>query len=153
MRFERTSLSKRFLTKIALVRTNTCMCSSMSFQIKRIIESFTTEGTQVSFCIRMTFHMSIQKSLKAKHFCAQTTLKLCRIRFGSNRSKFFICRLNLWAYFWSRHWVFNSVSSIYDFDWHVGWYAKPLRDNLNPHLQRWNIAYIFFIIGSVMDGS
>lgn len=146
-------MSKRFLTKIALVGTNTCMCSSMSFQIKRIVESFTTEGTQVSFCIRVTFHMPIQKSLKTKHFCAQATLKLCRIRFWSNRSKFFICRLNLRAYFGSRHWIFDSVSSIDDFDWHVGRYAKPLGDNLNPHLQRWNIADIFFIIGRIMDGS
>ena len=35
------------------------MCSSMSFQIKSVIESLATEGTQVSFCITMAFHVPV----------------------------------------------------------------------------------------------
>ena len=39
---------------------HTCVGSRMSFQIKSIIESLATEGTQVSFGIAVAFHVSIQ---------------------------------------------------------------------------------------------
>jgi len=76
VRFKRASLGKRLLTKIASIRTNTCMCSGVPFQVKCIIETFPTKRTEIAFCIRMTFHVPIEKSLKAKCFCTHSTLKL-----------------------------------------------------------------------------
>lgn len=39
------------------------MSTRVSFQIESIVESFTTEGTEISFDITVTFHVSIKKSL------------------------------------------------------------------------------------------
>lgn len=35
------------------------MCSSVSFQVKCVIETFAAERAQVSFDVTMTFHMSV----------------------------------------------------------------------------------------------
>lgn len=43
VRFKWTTLGKRFLTQIALVRPDTCVCSSMSLQVKRVIETLSAE--------------------------------------------------------------------------------------------------------------
>lgn len=46
----------------------------MSFQIKSVIESFPTEGTQVSLHLAMTLYVAVQHALQAKSFAAQFTI-------------------------------------------------------------------------------
>lgn len=41
----------------------TCMNSRVAFQIKGVVESFATEGAQVSFDVAVAFQVSIQESL------------------------------------------------------------------------------------------
>jgi hypothetical protein len=83
VRFQRAPLCKRFFAKITSIRTNTCMCSCVPFQIKGIIKPFTAKCTKITFGIRVALHMSIQQPLKAKHFCTHSALKLGGIRFWS----------------------------------------------------------------------
>lgn len=37
------------------------MCSSVSFQVKGVVEAFTTERTEVAFYFHVGFQMSLQK--------------------------------------------------------------------------------------------
>jgi len=83
VRFQRAPLCKRFFAKITPIRTNTCMCSCVPFQIKGIIKPFSAKCTKITFGIRVTLHVSIQQPLKAKHFCTHSALKLGGIRFWS----------------------------------------------------------------------
>ncbi len=46
------------------------MCSSMSFEIESIIETFLAECTQVPFNIAVIFHVSIHETLQLKSFLA-----------------------------------------------------------------------------------
>ena len=56
------------------------MCSSMSFQIKCIIETFATEGTKVSFSVTVTLHMPVKQPLQSENFGAESALEFGRIR-------------------------------------------------------------------------
>lgn len=66
VRLQRASLGKRFLAQIALVWANAGVCSGVSFQIERIVESFSAECAQVSLYIRVTLHVTIQQSLESE---------------------------------------------------------------------------------------
>ena len=95
------------------------MGSSMTFQIKRIIETFSTERTQVSFGIAVAFHVSIQQPLQGEDFGAESTLKFGGIRFWSGWRQFF-----LFAIWISGHWIFDAMATIDQFDWCIRWDAK-----------------------------
>lgn len=60
MGLQRASLGKGLVTVIAFVWTDSSMSSSVSLEVKGIIESFATEGTQVALDIRMTLEVSIE---------------------------------------------------------------------------------------------
>ena len=95
------------------------MGSSMTFQIKRIIETFSTERTQVSFGIAVAFHMSIQQPLQGEDFGAESTLKFGGIRFWSGWWQFFF--FAIWI---SGHWIFDAMTTIDQFNWCIRWDAK-----------------------------
>lgn len=76
MRLQRATLRKGFLAEIALVGTNASVCSRVSFQVKRIVETFATECAQVSLNIRVAFHVTIEQSLKSEVLRANTTNEL-----------------------------------------------------------------------------
>lgn len=66
VRLQRASLGKRFLAQIALVRANAGVCSGVSLQVERIVESFSAERAQISLHIRVTLHVTIQQSLESE---------------------------------------------------------------------------------------
>lgn len=70
MTLKRAPLGKRFLAQVTFIRTNTCVCPRMSLQIKCVVESLSAEGAQVSLCIAVTFHVSVQESLETEGLCA-----------------------------------------------------------------------------------
>lgn len=76
VRLERTSLSERLLTQITFVRSNTCMSSGMSLQIEGIVEALSAEGAQVSFDVRVTFHVTVEETLQIEAFTANVTSEL-----------------------------------------------------------------------------
>ena len=57
------AVAQKIIDAMDFLRFFTCMCSSVSFQVKSIIESFTTKCAQISFCITVALHVSIQQSL------------------------------------------------------------------------------------------
>ena len=93
----------------------------MPLQIKRVIETFATEGAQVALCIAMTFHMSIQKPLQGEDFVAHPAHELGRIGFRPGWWQSFIitlqCRIG-------GHWILNSVTAIDQLNRHIRWNSK-----------------------------
>lgn len=61
--FQGASLCEGFLTKITFVRSNACMCPSVSLQVESVVESLATEGTEVSLHVAVALHVSIEQSL------------------------------------------------------------------------------------------
>ena len=55
------------------------MCSSVSFQIECVIESFSAESAQVSFAVAVTLHVPVEKPLQGEHLGANPALELGRI--------------------------------------------------------------------------
>lgn len=59
VRFQRTALCEGLLTKIALVRPNTSVCSCVSLKIEGIVETLPTESAEVAFDITVTLHVTV----------------------------------------------------------------------------------------------
>jgi len=74
--FQGTTLGERFLTEIALVGSNSCMSSCVSFQVEGVVEALSTEGTKIAFHITVALHVSVEKSLQAETFLADFALEL-----------------------------------------------------------------------------
>lgn len=83
------------------------MCTRMSLQIECVIETFSTKSAQISFNIRVTFHMSIEKTLQVERFIANLTMELISIIF------------NYWCHGLLRHWLFftNTSRNILNCQW------------------------------------
>jgi len=77
-------LSEGFLTQSTLVRPDSGVRASMSFQIERIVESLAAEGAQIAFDVRMTFHVPIEQSLQCEALGAQSAreFRIGRRRIG-----------------------------------------------------------------------
>lgn len=58
------------------------MGACVSLQVKRIVESFTTESAQVPFNIRMTFHVSVKKALQGETLTANAAHELVAFFIG-----------------------------------------------------------------------
>ena len=48
----------------------TCVSSSMSLEVKCVVETFSTEAAKIPFQIGVTFHVSVQEALQCKYFGA-----------------------------------------------------------------------------------
>lgn len=70
MTLQRTPLRETLLAKETLVGSHSCVRPRMPLEIERIVEAFSAEGTQVTFHITVTLHMTIKKSLKTEVFAA-----------------------------------------------------------------------------------
>merc|ERR1719336_1190094 len=57
------ALGEGFLTKIAFVRSDTCVSSCVSLQVESVVESLAAEGAEVSLDVAVALHVSVQKSL------------------------------------------------------------------------------------------
>lgn len=72
------------------------MCSCVTFEIEGVVESFSTECTQISFDSAMTFHMSIQQTLKRELLLTHLTNKIFFRFLNYNDSNTLI--INNWHY-------------------------------------------------------
>jgi hypothetical protein len=54
----------------------TCVSPRMPFQVKRVVESFSTERADVSFDFHMTLQMALKETGKLERFAANTTDKV-----------------------------------------------------------------------------
>lgn len=89
MRFQRASLRKRFLAQITLVRSNAGMRASVSLQIERIVKTFSAKCAQISFNVRVTFHVPIEQSLQRKRLRTDLAGEFVRIVVGNWNRGFF----------------------------------------------------------------
>ena len=51
----------------------------MSLQIKSVIETFATEGAQISLDVAVALHVAVQQSLEAEGLGAHSALELARV--------------------------------------------------------------------------
>ena len=65
----------------------TCMSSCVSFQVERVVEAFSTEGTKIAFHVAVAFHVSVQESLQAETLLADFALELA-VLLGPHRLRF-----------------------------------------------------------------
>lgn len=57
------------------------MCSGVSLQVERVVETFAAERAQVPFDIAVTFHVSVQQTLQIERLRAQVAAEF-RTVFG-----------------------------------------------------------------------
>ena len=60
------------------------MSSCVSFQVERVVEAFSTEGTKIALHVAVAFHVSVQESLQAETLLADFALELA-VLLWSNR--------------------------------------------------------------------
>lgn len=75
-------MGKGFLAQVTLVRPDARVRPRMSLEVECVIETLAAECAEVSFDVRVAFHMSVQKSLKAEVLRANSTHKFRRIIFA-----------------------------------------------------------------------
>ena len=87
----------------------TCMCSCVPLQIECIIETLSTEGAEVSLCIAVTLHVTIQQPGQTKGFSTGATGKPRRVIFTSHWWQLFTLLLLRHV---SYHWVLDPVTAV-----------------------------------------
>ena len=96
------------------------MSSCVSFQVKGVVEAFSTEGTEIALHIAVAFHVSIQESLQAETLLADFALELA-VLLRSHRFHLLGLRTS-WQV--ECQWVFDPVPSVYQLQRGVRWNAK-----------------------------
>ena len=51
----------------------------MSFQVERVVEAFSAEGTKIALHVAVAFHVSVQESLQGESFAADPAPKLAGV--------------------------------------------------------------------------
>lgn len=97
------------------------MSTSVSFQIKSIVETFTAESAKITFYITVTFQMPIKQSLQVEAFRAQATRET---RFAVTgrlwlRNFFDFGFLQYRYAVLIRVRILNTVTAVHKFDGHV----------------------------------
>lgn len=54
----------------------TCVCSSVPFEVKRVVETLAADRAQIAFDVVMATQMTRQQPLQREHFAADCTLEL-----------------------------------------------------------------------------
>merc|ERR1719490_387974 len=76
--FQRAPLGEGLFAVVAPIWTDSCMCTCVPLQIECIVEALSTEGAEVSLCIAVTLHVTIQQPRQTKrsfHKCDRQTSK------------------------------------------------------------------------------
>lgn len=128
---QRASLCERFLAQIALVGTNAGVGSRVSLQVKGVVESFAAERAQVSLHVRVTFHVTVQQSLKCEVFRADAADELAVLvlgRGGGRRRRLFhgnmlILLADATGNILDSQRILDAVSAIDELQLHLSW--KP----------------------------
>ena len=85
------------------------MCTRVPLQVKCIIETLSTEGAEVSLCIAVTLHMTIQQPRQTKGFSTSATGKPRRVVFTSHWRQLFTL---LFLRHIGHHWVLDPVPAV-----------------------------------------
>ena len=96
------------------------MSSCVSFQVKGVVEAFSTEGTEIALHIAVAFHVSVEESLQAETLLADFALELA-VLLRSHRFHLLGLRTS-WQV--ECQWVFDPVPSVYQLQRGVRWNAK-----------------------------
>merc|ERR1719365_192973 len=107
--FQGAPLGEGLFAVVAPIWTHSCMCSCVPLQIECIIEPLSTEGAEVSLCIAVTLHVSIQQPRQAKGFSTSATGKPRRVTFASHWGQLFTLLLLGHV---SHHWVLDPVTAV-----------------------------------------
>jgi len=107
--FQRAPLGEGLFAVVAPIWTDSCMCSCVPLQIECIVEALSTEGAEVSLCIAVTLHVTIQQSRQTKGFSTSATGKPRRVIFTSHWRQLFTLLL-LWHV--RHHWVLDPVTAV-----------------------------------------
>merc|ERR1719222_705521 len=87
--FQRAPLCKGLFAVVATIWADSCMCTRVPLQVECIIETLSTESAEVSLCIAVTLHMTIQQPRQTKGFSTSATSKPRRIVFTSHWRQLF----------------------------------------------------------------
>lgn len=60
---------------------NSGVSTRVTFQIKRVVESFAAESAKISLNIRVTFHVSVEESLQRERLGANSACELATLFF------------------------------------------------------------------------
>ena len=96
------------------------MSSCVSFQVERVVEAFSAEGTKIALHVAVAFHVSVQESLQAETLLADFALELA-ILLGPHRLRFL--RLGTGRKI-ERQRVLDPVTTVDQLQRGVGWNAK-----------------------------
>ena len=88
------------------------MCTCVPLQIECIVEALSTESAEVSFCIAVTLHVTIQQPRETKGFSTSTTGKPSRVIFTPHWGQLFTLLL-LWHV--RNHWILDPVTAVDEF--------------------------------------
>lgn len=55
------------------------MCAGVALKVKGVVETFATEGAQVTLDIRVALHMAVEESLEAECLGAHATHELAAV--------------------------------------------------------------------------
>merc|ERR1719507_1761311 len=107
--FQRAPLGEGLFAVVATIWTDSCMCTRVPLQIECIVEALSTEGAEVSLCIAVALHVTIQQSRQTKGFSTSATGKPRRVVFTSHWRQLFTLLL-LWHV--GHHWVLDPVTPV-----------------------------------------
>jgi len=120
------------------------MCPGVALQVERVVEALSAEGAEIPLGVAVALHVAVQQSLQSELLGARSALELGRVRIGPHRGQLLLC-LDEGPV--GRHWVLESVAAVDQLDGHVGRDAEPLRDDLDPHLKRGDVADVVLVRG------
>ena len=58
------------------IACETCVCPSVSFEVKSVVETLAADCAQIAFDVVMATEMTSQQPLQREHFVAHSTLEL-----------------------------------------------------------------------------
>lgn len=138
--FQGASLGEALLAEVALVRSDPGVRSRVPLKIERVVETLSAERAQVTLDVTVALHVTIEKSLQAKIFAADSASESVRIvvlaRWRSSCPLLFASRgcLSLTL---DRKWVFNSVTPVDELQLAVARQSQPLLKYTDPLRQWW----------------
>jgi len=142
--FQGAPLGEGLFAVVATIWTHSCMCSCVPLQIECIIETLSTEGAEVSLCIAVTLHVTIQQPGQTKGFSTGATGKPRRVIFTSHWWQLFTLLLLRHV---SYHWVLDPVTAVDQLQVGVLGDAVALLEDEDALLQVVDAEEVFLFVG------
>jgi len=141
--FQGAPLGEGLFAVVATVWTDSCMSTCMPLQIECIIEALSTEGAEVSLCVAVTLHVTIQQPRQTKGFSTSATGKPRRVIFTSHWWQLFTLLLFRHV---SHHWVLDAVTTIDELQMGVLGNAVALLKDEDTLLQVVDAEKVFLLV-------